>query len=690
MKTATVLLVAVVLAGMLACSGGAPSTTTLPDIEATVDAAVAGAWPTATLTPRPDINATIFAGMEATRVAEPTRTPTPPPKPDLDATVEARLAATLAAIPTPTPPPTNTPHPTSTTTLAPEPTLTPTPTFVPTPTPRPTATRRPLPTPTPAPAVVSLSEMVRQARPAVVRIETRTGNGSGVIFESQGQTGYLLTNYHVVEGYRQVDVVVDDSRAYRGTVRGTDRVRDLAVVSICCGRFQPLAFGDSSSLEPGDEVVAIGYALGLSGGATITSGIVSATRFDAAHQSEVIQTDAAINPGNSGGPLLSPVGEILGINTFRYVESDSGRPTEGLGFAISEETVRARIPALKAGYASPNPTPTRRPRSTSSPAGVGFGPISGELRHDPSDGFIKAEYADVFLADFIVSATFVNPYSSLLNSWDYGFIFREGFSGPSQQILVNSLGRWGLWAGDEPPRKRVAWGTLRSFDTSAGGRNTLFVAVFGDRGLLFVNREFISFLDLTGDAGMGDIAVITGAFTGDEVAGAVTRFEDFQIFPLRKGYGPASGQLQREPGFVAEHSSGVWTRDLVAEATFSSPPGRNWDYGFILRNPESGRLDVVGVTGSADWFHKARDLGDTDYRTVAGATLRESGATIASRNHLVLFALDDVGLFFVNDRFVARLDLSHNLEYGGFSVMSDFFREHENSTRFSSFNVWTP
>ena len=192
-----------------------------------------------------------------------------------------------------------------------------------------------------------------------------------------------------------------------------DPVLDLAVVSICCGNFHALPFGDASDLEAGDEVVAIGYALGLSGEATITRGIVSARRYDSAHLSEVIQTDAAINPGNSGGPMLSLSGEILGINTFRYDESESGRPAEGLGFAISETTVQARIPLLKTAMAAPAPTPTLRPRPTPSNTSANeYGPVDGELRHDPSDGFIKTEYADVYWEDFLVSATFKNPYSS--------------------------------------------------------------------------------------------------------------------------------------------------------------------------------------------------------------------------------------------------------------------------------------
>ena len=118
--------------------------------------------------------------------------------------------------------------------------------------------------------------MIRRARPAVVRIENSTGTGSGAIFETQGQTAYIITNQHVVDGDAEVSVSVNDSAYYRGTVLGTDSVRDLAVVRICCGSFSKLPFGDAARLQPGDEVVTIGYALGLPGEATITRGIVSA------------------------------------------------------------------------------------------------------------------------------------------------------------------------------------------------------------------------------------------------------------------------------------------------------------------------------------------------------------------------------------------------------------------------------
>ena len=732
-----------------------------PDLEATVQAAVATALPTAAPTPTPDIDATVTAGISATQAAAPTQTPPPTPTPDINATVEARMAATIAAmptptntpiptaIPTPTPVPTVTPRPTATPTPTPVPTATPQPTATPTPTPIPTVTPRPTatPTPTPIPTVTPrptatptptpiptatprptatpvptatprptatpvptatprptptptptispaglLSEMVKLVRPAVVRIDTGSGTGSGAIFETQGRTGYVITNHHVVEGSAEVNVTVNDSKDYRGTVLGTDPVRDLAVVRICCGSFLALSFSDASRLGPGDEVVAIGYALGLPGEATITLGIVSAMRYYPTLQSDVIQTDAAINPGNSGGPMLSMSGEILGINTFGYEETQSGRPVEGVSFAISEKTVQQRIPALKTAEAAPTPTPTRRPSPTPSyGGGYGFGPTSGELWHDPTDGFIKAEAADVFLADAVISATFVNPYSAATHSWDYGFMFRNERGGPVVFIVVSSYGAWELyWRGDNQESQDISSGRLKTFETHDGGSNHLWVVAVGERGYFFVNGEFVAALDLSAVTGAGDVSVITGSYTGNERAGTVTRYEDFAVTALNKRYGPASGTLEEEPEFIATHYTGVWARDLIAEAEFVHPQDSDWDHGFIIRRSEGGRLEVIGLTGDSRWFHETSDVGDSEYTEVQSGFLSASGANLLSKNHLLVAVFDDWGLFFVNDSLVARLDLSHNQDYGDVSAMGGFYLSHRSSPEFENFNVWAP
>lgn len=541
-----------------------------------------------------------------------------------------------------------------------------------------------------------LSTMVSEVRPAVVRIETSSSSGSGVIFDTQGSTGYVVTNYHVVEGNAEVRVTVDDTLTYVGSVRGVDQVRDLAVVRICCGRFKALLFGDAATLQPGDPVVAIGYALGLPGQATVSDGIVSALRYDSDYDSDVIQTNADINPGNSGGPLLSIYGEILGINTYRWEQTPGGRPVEGLGFAISGTRVQAIVPALKAAPPAPasTPTPTTQPTPTPDQGSAGgFGPISGELQHNPGDSFIETEYANVDMADMMVEATFVNPYSAASNDWDYGFILRNDLfdsTDPFIQVIVTSNRRWALKAGSGAPYEHVGGGTLQTFNTSAGGRNHLRVVSIQDRGWLFVNGEFVSSLDLAAVGGEGDVAVITGAFQGHEVAGAVTRFENFQGALLSKRYGPAGGTLENEPEFVTVHDSGVRTRDLIVEAEFVSPQGSDWDYGFAIRNREFGRLEVIGLTGGAWWFHKTRNAGDDEYTDKASGFLSSSGIYLLSKNHLLLIAIQESGWFFVNGQLVAKLDLGHNLDAGWVSAMGDFFRDHQGSPSFENFNVWTP
>ena len=330
--------VMVLLVALVGCSGSVEAPPPTQDVGSTVQTAVAQALPTATPSPTPDIDATIQAGMAATMAAVP---PTP--------------------IPAPTPVPTLLPAPTPMPTPIPAPTPVPTPRPTATPIPRPTATPIPTPTPTPVP---NLSAMVDRVRPAVVRITSSAGTGSGVIFDTEGRTGYVVTNYHVVEGQQMVNVTVNDSARFTGNVLGVDVVRDLAVVSICCGDFRALEFGDATRLAVGDEVINFGYALAIEGAATVTRGIVSALRYDSDYQAYVIQSDAPINPGNSGGPMLSPEGRVLGINSFAYV-SDYG--AEGIGFAISARTVQHRIPALRGGTAIPTPTPPPssglRPRS---------------------------------------------------------------------------------------------------------------------------------------------------------------------------------------------------------------------------------------------------------------------------------------------------------------------------------------
>ena len=535
--------------------------------------------------------------------------------------------------------------------------------------------------------VLTVSELVTKVRASVVRINNSGGVGSGVIFDTLDQTGFIVTNQHVVGLEEVVTVTVNDSTSYDGTVLGVDSVRDLAVVRICCGDFTASEFGDDDLLEIGTDIVAIGYALGLPGQATVTKGIVSRVFEDEANLRKIIQTDAALNPGNSGGPLFTLDGLVVGVHVSGIDQSAGGRPVEGLSFAIAESTAQEQIPLLRSGVSTLPPTLTPTPTQGEE---YDFGPTSGELRHDPTDDFIKTEYADISLGDMMVEATFVNPYSASSHSWDYGFFIRSNRNASFLQIIVSSGSRWEVKSGAAPPYQQIAAGTLRDLDLSAGGRNHLRVVAIGDRGWLFVNGDFVSSFDLGNVTGPGLVAVITGAYTGDEVAGAVTRFVNFKGYELTKQYGPAEGILENMPGYIATHRSGVMSRDLVAEAEFVNPQGRYWSYGFIIRNSESNRLEVIGLAEDGGWFHGTRDVGDEDYTEVGSGSLSNWRSGASSRNHLALIAIEEVGWLFVNGELEAALDLSHNLDSGHIAAMGGFFSSDTGSPEFEKFNVWAP
>jgi S1-C subfamily serine protease len=165
------------------------------------------------------------------------------------------------------------------------------------------------------------------------------GQGSGFVIDKEG---HILTNYHVIAEARQVEVTLHNRKKYKATIVGTDKSHDLAIVQIKAPDLQPMILGDSTNLQVGQKVYAIGNPFGLAG--TLTRGIVSSIRQvqepDGLVIEEAIQTDAAINPGNSGGPLLNWHGEVIGINTM--IASSVGQ-SAGIGFAIPINTAKAVV-----------------------------------------------------------------------------------------------------------------------------------------------------------------------------------------------------------------------------------------------------------------------------------------------------------------------------------------------------------
>ncbi|HVU48372.1 MAG TPA: trypsin-like peptidase domain-containing protein [Terracidiphilus sp.] len=170
------------------------------------------------------------------------------------------------------------------------------------------------------------------------------GQGSGFVLD---KSGHILTNFHVVQGANHgIEVQLSNKRRYSARVVGVDKSHDLALLQIDAPDLQPVTLADSSGLQVGQKVYAIGNPFGLSG--TMTRGIISSIRSirneDGAPIEDAIQTDAAINPGNSGGPLLNSHGEVIGINTM--IASNGADQSSGIGFAIPINTAKAVLADL--------------------------------------------------------------------------------------------------------------------------------------------------------------------------------------------------------------------------------------------------------------------------------------------------------------------------------------------------------
>ena len=199
----------------------------------------------------------------------------------------------------------------------------------------------------------SISTLVHEIEPAVASISVESisrgmffdfadeGAGTGVVIRSDG---YIVTNFHVIQGANDIKVNLPSGKTYDARVVGRDIITDLAVLKIDEDNLTTIRMGDSDDIHVGDWVVALGNALALKGGPTVTLGIVSARGRTLSTERgdlyDLIQTDAAINDGNSGGPLINLQGEVIGINTAII------RRAQGIGFAISSTAAQPIINSL--------------------------------------------------------------------------------------------------------------------------------------------------------------------------------------------------------------------------------------------------------------------------------------------------------------------------------------------------------
>lgn len=221
-------------------------------------------------------------------------------------------------------------------------------------------------------AVSGITQAVDKVRGAVVNItniqatsfwaegdttgrgQQEAGTGSGVIYKSEGGKAYIVTNNHVVEGAKSLEVTLNDGTKLPATLRGKDPWTDLAVIEVDGKKIQTVAeFGDSDALKLGEPAIAIGNPLGPTFSGSVTEGIISGLERTipvdingdgvADWQAEVIQTDAAINPGNSGGALVNISGQVVGINSMKIAQQS----VEGIGLSIPINTAKPIINELE-------------------------------------------------------------------------------------------------------------------------------------------------------------------------------------------------------------------------------------------------------------------------------------------------------------------------------------------------------
>lgn len=207
---------------------------------------------------------------------------------------------------------------------------------------------------------LSTVEIAQQLTPSVVHVFTEsvspgafnqltptTGVGTGIILRPDG---YILSSNHVIAGADFITITLHNGESYAGSLVGGDTNPDVAIVKIDATGLQAAKTGSAADLQVGEDVVAIGHALALAGGPTVSKGVVSALgrSIDAGIQDtfvDLIQTDASINPGNSGGPLVNERGEVIGVNTAALGES------EGIGFAINiDDAMAVSLQLIEKGY----------------------------------------------------------------------------------------------------------------------------------------------------------------------------------------------------------------------------------------------------------------------------------------------------------------------------------------------------
>ena len=533
-----------------------------------------------------------------------------------------------------------------------------------------------------------MSDVVESARQSVVHVvRSAGGSGSGFIVDS---AGYILTNEHVVSGGGRLTVILDDGTRKSASVMVSDATLDIALLKIDTPHQLP-ALSFATKAREGEQVIALGYPFSdeLGGEMTTTVGIVSA--FRTLGGVDYVQTDAAVNFGNSGGPLLNLRGEVVGMNTW-VIRKDLA---EGLNLAIRYDLLAAELGAMIL-TAEAAPTATPKPEASSK---IVFGPVSESIPHDPDDGFLEIYDSYTWLADAVVEARFLNPYSPQEGEWDFGILFRyrQGREyNLFHAVIIHSNGSWHhQLRTNEEENHRLASGDSEYIATGTHEYNDVRIIAFEDEGTLFINDNYIATLDLSGLTGEGSVVIATEWFADTGIKGKSTAFENFTVRERKLVYGPVSGELKHYPGDdqVEIQRANIRIADVELEGTFYnpySPSVKGWDYGFFVRWNSEGNIRFI-VTSDGYWSVDTWRTGEGHKRLRSGEIQTAFDINTGASNHLRVIADGERNEFYVNGNRVAVVDVGELTEVGDVAVGTVFYNENAVGgavTRFEDFTVW--
>lgn len=321
-----------------------------------------------------------------------------------------------------------------------------------------------------------------------------------------------------------------------------------------------------------------------------------------------------------------------------------------------------------------------------------FGPADGELLHE-ADTTIEMDYTGVNLANFIAQADIINPYATSDGSWDFGIVFRQEAVDDELRLVVRSDGQWNLNDRSEEGDNFIQEGTVSEYlDLNENGSNEITLVAFDDLGLFFLNGNLVSELDLSEQDDFGEVALGTGFYSSNKQEGEITGYEGFTVWPFVPEFGPRDGELEHlDDGFIRMREANVDLQNFITDVEFVNPYGPDvgsWDWGLAFRENEDEYWLIIESDGAWSLIDRRPD---DDYYIDEGSVSDTLFTGAEEANKVTLIAVNERGYFFLNDEFIAELDLSDRMESGEVEVMTAFFEGNEVPgyvTGYNEFTVW--